>query len=357
MFKIKFLPARFGDSIWIEYGKKGDLHRVLIDGGTAGAQVDISNELLKLPVDQRRFDLVVISHIDRDHIEGLLGLLSQDDPGFKVDDFWFNGWGHLPASPEDESFGSLQGERLTSRIRKLHLPWNQAFDEKAVFVPDTGDLPQKTLTGGMKITLLSPTLKALAELKPVWAKEVREANLEPGFGLASNDALGPEEAEFAEIGLPNVEALAGIKFDQDQSEANASSIAFLAEYEGKRVLCGADAHAGVLIEALNRLSPGKRVSVNLFKVSHHGSKRTTNRELIEKVDCSNYIFSTNGSIFKHPDRETISRVLITSESKTNLFFNYRSKQNEIWDQAKLKERYGYTARYPAKNKQGITVVV
>jgi len=55
MFKVKFLPARFGDSIWIEYGDEQAPHRVLIDGGTAGTRRDIQQLLDALPPEQRRF--------------------------------------------------------------------------------------------------------------------------------------------------------------------------------------------------------------------------------------------------------------------------------------------------------------
>jgi hypothetical protein len=38
LFTIHSLPATYGDCIWIEYGTKDKLHRILIDGGTAGTK-------------------------------------------------------------------------------------------------------------------------------------------------------------------------------------------------------------------------------------------------------------------------------------------------------------------------------
>jgi hypothetical protein len=356
MFKIKFLPARFGDAIWIEYGDEGAAHRLLIDGGTAGTRKDIRREFETLDADQRNLELLVVTHIDRDHIEGVLGLLSQGDPGFTAGDVWFNGWNHLPSNPRDVDFGAIQGERLTSAIRKNDLPWNQAFAGGPVVTPGDGSLPQINLPGGMRLTLLSPTREALEELRPKWEQEVREANLDPGFGMPSFD-VQVEEEEFGAEELPDVEALAATDFEKDDSEANASSIALLAEFEGKRALLAADAHADVLISALDRLSPDGPLSLDLFKVSHHGSKFTTNLGLIEKVKCPKYVFSTNGSIFHHPDEEVIARVLTAGGEQPQLFFNYRSKHNEVWDLRLLRERHGYSTRYPAGDEKGIEVEV
>ena len=356
MFKIKFLPARFGDSIWIEYGDRRSPHRILIDGGTAGTRHAILDEIKKIPASQRTLDLLVISHIDRDHLEGILGLLSMDDPGFKVNDLWFNGWSHLPVEIEDDgdSFGALQGEKLSAQILRLGWPWNETFNHGAVFVPENDPLPQIDLPGGMRITLLSPTLNALAELRPKWSDEVRAANLVPGFGLAPNDDIPEEEVPF-DLKLPDVDALANSDYEPDRSEANASSIAFLAEFDGKRALLTADAHAETLLATLNRLSPDEKVQVDLYKISHHGSKFTTHREVLEKVTCPRYVISTNSSIFRHPDEETLARVLTTASGPTRLIFNYQSEQTKIWNSSLLKKKFRFRTTYPRAGREGIVV--
>ena len=354
MFKVKFLPARFGDSIWIEYGDEQEPHRVLIDGGTAGTRKDIQRLLDALPPEQRRFELVVITHIDRDHIEGVLGLLEQADLSFEVGEVWFNGWFHLPDKPGAVPFGAVQGERLSGAILDHKIPWNRAFGENAVCIPETGGLPVVELPGGLKLTLLSPTVEKLIELKPIWEQEVREAHLEPGFGTVEEEAA-EGAVEFGLPILPDVERLANSPFEADASEANGSSLALLAEYEGKRIALTGDAHADILLEALERLSPGERVRLDLYKLSHHGSKFTTDRDLLKKLDCPLYVFSTNGSIFHHPDQETVARVIVAGGNQPKLVFNYRTEHNDIWDNEELKQRHGYTVRYPAGSEQGIEI--
>ena len=75
MFRIEMLPAAHGDCLWIEYGSGSTVHRILIDGGPAHAYPALRERILHLPADERRFDLLVITHIDADHIEGIIRLL------------------------------------------------------------------------------------------------------------------------------------------------------------------------------------------------------------------------------------------------------------------------------------------
>ena len=358
MYKIKFLPARFGDSIWIEYGGPQSTRRLLIDGGTAGTRARIGTEIKALPADQRRLELVVVSHVDRDHIEGVLGLLEDQDPLVEIGDFWFNGFAHLVPESGDEEFGAIQGERLSKAILDLELPWNAAFDGKAVSAPGQGSLPTKTLAGGMQITLLTPSPVELALLKPVWEAEVRAANLDPGFGLQPNDEQEPEgDEQFGAEDLPDIEALSQSPFNGDDSEANGSSISFIAEFEGKRALFAADAHVERLIAALDRFSPGAKPALDLFKISHHGSKRTTSNELIQAVNCSTFVFSTNGSVFKHPHVESVARVIKSGGDAPRLVFNYHGPQNEVWDLDLLKQQHGYSTLYPAAGDEGIEIAL
>jgi hypothetical protein len=309
-------------------------------------------------VAERRLELLVVSHVDRDHIEGVLGLLSEEEPGFEVGDVWFNGWPHLAAAGGMVPFGALQGERVSGRIAALGLPWNRAFDGGAVAAPEEGPLPRVVLPGGLALTLLAPGPEALARLRPQWEREVRKANLEVGFALPPNDELALEPFDLLAGGeLPDVEALAASPFEKDRSAANASSIALLAEIDGRRALLAADAHAPALVAALDRLSPGERFALDLLKISHHGSKGTTSRELIERVDCSTYLFSTNGAIFRHPHAEAVSRVIVAGGESPRLVFNYRGAHNAVWDLDEMKRRYGYTTTYPAEGGEGVEVAL
>jgi len=350
-YEVTFLPARYGDSIWIAYGTNNKTHRILIDGGTSGTKNDIRDLLETLPGNQRHFELMVVTHIDRDHIEGILALLEEEELGFEVDDFWFNGWEHLPED-EEEELGAVQGERLTAALKKHHIKWNKAFGKKAVVIPASGNLPEITLPGGMKITLLSPLLENLVKLRPKWEKEVKEAGLVPGFGALPVPDLDDDEEHLGV--LPDVNALNEEEFHEDTAAANGSSIAFLGSFGGKTVFYGGDSFPGVVLASLNKLFTNK-ARVELVKLSHHASAHNTSPELIEKFETDKFLISTNGSNYHHPSAVTVAKVIKRGGPAVELYFNYRSEDNKVWDSATLKTKHSYKAFYPAG--EGITIPV
>lgn len=351
VYAVEMLPAEFGDCLWTEYGEPGNIHRVLIDCGTVGSYAALRERILRVPEGERLFDLFVVTHIDVDHIGGALKLLEEaKDLRLRFDDVWFNGWAQLEEAAD--LLGPIQGEKLTERIVKLALPWNKKFNGTSVVVPQKGALPVKTLAGGMRLTLLSPTGHALADLKPVWDKAVRDAGLVPGAAARREKP----ESGADELGETlDIDALANSKFKSDSAEPNGSSIAFIAEFDGRAVLYGADAHAPVLVASLKRLNASEKVKLDAFKLAHHGSKHNTSRELIEAVECPRYLVSTNGKQFRHPDKETLARVVRSAKGNPELVFNYRTAFNSMWDGAKVRERYGYTTVYSQRRDGGIEI--
>lgn len=346
------LPAAHGDALWIEYGDGQAVHRVLIDGGTPPVYKALQERIEQLPTAERRFELLAVTHIDSDHIGGALALLEKNELGAVFGDIWYNGYGHL-LEEEVEAFGPVQGERLTRALLDQGLPWNQAFDHQAVRVAGDGAPVVRTLPGGLKLTLLSPTRAKLAALEPKWTKEIQKAGLDPQTEVVPE---APPDVE--PFGAIDVEALAASPFQEDKAEANGSSIAMLAEYQGKRVLLGADAHPQVLVEAIERLiGPNEKLDLDACKLPHHGSDGNVSAELIRKLRCPLYLVSTSGSQFHHPHRAAIARVIHLGGDGVELAFNYRSKYNEIWDDPELREEHGHLTRYPQPGEKGLAVTL
>ena len=100
----------------------------------------------------RKIELFILTHIDDDHIGGAIPFLEAELGGLKVQDVWFNGYKHLTPG----FLGAEQGERFSTLIAQCNLPWNQGCEGHAIVVKD-GNLPEYTLPGGMRLTLLSPT--------------------------------------------------------------------------------------------------------------------------------------------------------------------------------------------------------
>lgn len=352
MLRIEILPAGHGDCLWLEYGDPHSPRRILIDGGAKGTyKRSLAPRLRRLGGTPPRFDLLVVTHIDADHITGALDLLEDPAAGFQAEDIWFNGYRHLPDEAPD-TLGPVQGERLTDLLVKPGRRWNQAFGGQAVVVPPGPALPRIELAGGLILTLLSPTPTGLAKLKPDWEKEVRKAGLDPN--RAAEEQAAAEGIDLLGAAAPEVEALVRESFAEDESTPNGSSIALLAEYQGRRLLLAGDAHPGVLTAAIGRLSGGK-LKLDLCKLPHHGSKANLSRELLEVLDCPVYVFSTNGAYFDHPDQQAVARVIKHGGAGPELLFNYRSKLNTVWESRPLRDRYGYRAVFPAPGAEGVSL--
>jgi len=351
IYNIILFPAKYGDSIIIEYGIPESVKRVLIDGGTGGTRKHILKYFEHLPFEQRVFELVIVTHVDRDHIEGILKILEQESVGFNIKEIWFNGWKHLPEHTAVEEFGAEQGERLTAAILKHNLNWNGIFNGSAVVIRNMDDdLPVVTLDGGFKITLLSPTVKELQRLRPVWKREVLKAGLVPGFG--SEQETLPDNVEIFGIDQPDVEELLKEIFKEDDSEANGSSIAFIGEYSEKKVLFGGDSFPTVILNSINKLQPEGKYNFDLIKISHHASHGNTSPALLEKLDSGKFAISTNGSIYHHPAKVTIARI-ISSRDNAKLFFNYCTDYNLMWDSSRLKRKHNYETEFA--DKEGIKI--
>lgn len=354
VYRIEMLPAKDGDSLWIEYGKPGDLSTILIDGGRSSTCEAILKKIRAMPNNDRHIELLVTTHIDADHIEGVIKLFEDPNLNVSIGDVWFNAWNHLPGNAFEE-FGVRQGERLSVLLESLRLPWNKAFNSKAVSIGDGSTLPSVTLPGGMEITLLSPGEAQLADLRPGWADYCREEGLDPNQPRVEPVPAPPG---LVPLGPPNIDALAASRFKEDKTEANGSSIAFLASFDDRTVLFAGDAHDRVLQSSLDvylEASGEEQLELHAFKIPHHGSKANLSSDLVEKLLCRKYLISTSGARHHHPDKESVARIIKSSEESPELVFNYRTDENKMWDNDNLQAAHNYTATFPPANVEGITI--
>lgn len=359
MLRLNMLPAEYGDCLLLEYGHGKSIHRLLIDGGTPETGGCLRKAIEDLPEAQRHFDLVVMTHIDADHIGGMLKLLKDPPKGFGYDDFWFNGFQHLgsrdqlggsepAASLSAQAHWDLLGVAQAEELTKLVWPdadrWNQAFEGGAVVVPGPEDsLPVKPLEDGASLTLLSPTPEKLQALRKVWTSWLEERGKEPYTG----DEAGPADREDRLGSSSDVQQLATSPFRADSAPNNGSSIAFLFEWNDRAILFGADAHPGVLQENIDRLCRERkkeRLPLNALKLAHHGSKHNFDPECLTSLECSCFLVSTNGDKFNHPDDETIARI-VTRVRKASFFFNYPQSRQARWKKWKA-EAHPFEMHFP-----------
>jgi beta-lactamase superfamily II metal-dependent hydrolase len=348
IFRIDMLPGREGDCLWIEYGDSARPRRILIDGGRKLAWKTLKARFAALPTDQRQFELLMLSHVDADHIEGLLELVREPDLPVSFKDVWFNGHRHLERV---ESLGAKQGEDFTKGILAKRWDWNAAFDGKSVVIPDSGELPVKALADGMRLTLVSPTWDKLEKLEPVWTRELKKAGLlgaeEPDTDSAGVESLGA-------LTVDEVEEAARSDFEPDRSEANGSSICVLAEFDGRKAVLTGDGHAELLAASLSKLRKnGQPVALDAYKLSHHGSHGTHSVEVMEQIRSKRFLVSTDGSRHKHPHVESLARTVKHGGGDIELVFNYETTHTSKWNVSGLKNRFGYAPVYPAAAEAGM----
>ncbi len=94
MFKIHALQAAFGDSLILEFGTAAQKRWVLIDGGPEGTYGgSLRKELKEIADGGGALERVILSHVDGDHIVGLLELFSelrQKTAPIAVAELWHN---------------------------------------------------------------------------------------------------------------------------------------------------------------------------------------------------------------------------------------------------------------------------
>ena len=332
---------------------------MLIDMGTEQIGKRIRNDIETLPQDQRTFDLLLITHADRDHIGGVLTCLAESDPipGLEIDDVWFNGFQHLSGGIIGaglEPMGPAQGERLSNWLTGQ--VWNRAFNGGPIQRLPGEDLPVVALHDGLKLTVLGPTPQRLVELEPTWKDEVAKAlekgtltNVSPGL-----ESLGPKVPPMLED-VEDLEILAETENTPDGSEANGSSIALLLQYKGRSIVLSGDAFADDLVAGIMAASGNRRMHVDAFKLPHHGSKKNVSKSLVECVDSDSWVFSTDGNRFRHPDPVALARVISYSRIRSPLVsFNVPSKFNGWWDNDDWRGMYDYRTEYGTK-EDGLTL--
>lgn len=356
---VEMLPARHGDALLLSWDAPSGPRYLLIDGGPAPAYDAVRAGLDAVP--GLHLDLLVLTHVDADHIEGALLLANDAGLDVSIDEVWFNG----PAQLSDE-LSAAQGEMFAALLGARGIPLNDSFAGGPVVAPSDGDpLQERTLEGGLRLTVLAPDRRALLRLRDAWAPTIEDEGL--NFESA-NDALAalrgrrnlnPEETFLGEAEAPpDVVDLATAVVAPDVSVPNASSIVLLAEYAGNAVLLAGDATPPQLLAGVRTLLKRRgldRLELAAFKVPHHGSIRNITAELLRISPADHYLFSSDGSRFGHPDPGGVARCLEYGKAGAQLMFNYSTPQTLQWDDPD--RLTGGTIRLPDAGTNGIRLVL
>lgn len=347
--KIKFLKAQNGDCTLIKYTDDSGVKRnIIIDAGLDASYFDPATNIfgeLKIEVDDikgdnQNIDLLILTHIDNDHICGFLKLFEMDNqiPRF-IKNVWFNS-GKLIA----EKIKEEENKALAINIQEpgaVETGVAEGIDfENFLLRYDFWERElilcgQERLVYDAKFEILGPTIPQIRKLLKKYHDDTQDDVYTAGAG---NDWAIDIKTIIQEEGQK-------YKFLQDTSVKNGSSISFILTLKGKKFVFLADSHPNPVAKELERLgnTAEKPLEAEFLKVSHHGSKANNNKKLLAAISTENYIISTNSAGNGHPHKRTLSRI-ITRNPDAIFHFNYENVREGIFNDAD-REAYHIRARF------------
>lgn len=334
-FSLDVRRARKGDCLLLHHGTRSEPSLVLIDGGPANVYKPHLRPRLQaikaargigsgepLPI-----DVMMVSHVDDDHIRGILDFTRElkeagGVPFARVSSLWHNSFDEIIGNTPSELTGAVtaqfgpaalseglsedatvdadedeevivsslkvlasveQGHQLRRDAERLSIEGNVEFDGKLIIAqpaPIEGSDDLSIYVAGP----LVPELKKLQAKHDQWLKDLKKKGLTPAEALSA----------FV-----------------DKSVTNLSSLVLLVVCGGKSILLTGDARGDKIIEGLEsigRLMPGQTLHVDILKVPHHGSSNNLTTGFFERITADHYVFSGNGE-HGNPEREALEMLL------------------------------------------------
>lgn len=320
----------------LHYGSADAPSLVLIDGGASGTFKKVLGPRLaelRGPSPEAkplRLRLAVVSHLDDDHINGLLGLLDDqvrrvEDHGARtvvVDRLWLNAFKDLTHTVPPTGLTSA----VSAAGARLADPRARYGPESSAIVASIG---QAERLHGLGTRLSIPLNRPFEGL--VMARSTPIA-----FGELSIQVIGPDQERLDDLQVAwqeylakraerDEEAIAKAVAYVDRSVYNLSSIVFVATSGERSMLLTGDArgdHILAWLEAAGLLKNGC-VHVDLLKVPHHGSDRTVEGDFFRRVTADQYVISADGT-HGNPDAAVLAMLRAARpRADYQIHFTYR----------------------------------
>jgi len=392
--ELTIFQSDHGDCLLLK-SKKAN---ILIDGGMGNSYTEfVQDELGKLREQGDVLDLVYISHIDDDHVQGIVKLLDDEvswrvyeyhsnhtngdrrrkEPKFKrppkIKHIWHNAFkdqisansGRIQdmlatsvqalSFQDNEEFNDLANHysniatgvssaiKISNRISngQLNIPLNHHFKGKLAMVRDNNN-PINFC--GLGIYVIGPFWKDLLKLRKAWNDWLGDSKHKSTIrrlrkkAIEDSDKLSKEE-------LSSLYVSAEIGVRQGLSAANLASLMLLIEEDGKSILLTGDGHADDILKGLKhvgKLNGNGGIHVNVLKIPHHGAEKNTTPEFARKVTADHYVFCGNGHS-KNPDIRIVelyvnSRIGKNSEKSRN---SQTDHPFSVWFNTNQKTIYKY----------------
>jgi len=285
----------------------------------------------------------MVSHVDDDHIQGILDLTKElleakreHRPQFvQVLSLWHNSFDEIIDHKPDELTASVKDQFGPASVSG----GGELSDDEKSAVEDHYAGSDPAVSPEEEDELVSATLKVLASIEQgfqlrvdaealdiernqefdgkliIASKGEDEIDMEDGLTFM---VVGPMQAELEALrkkhnewlkklkkaGKTPPEALAAYV---DKSVPNLSSLVLLAKVAGKTMLLTGDARGDKILqglEAVGLMKKGGKIKVDLLKVPHHGSSNNLDDDFFERIIAKHYVFSGDGE-HGNPEREAL----------------------------------------------------
>lgn len=319
--RIHAVDAGEGDCLLLE----SDDQFALIDGGIKGTyERRLAPYLLDTVGRGGTLNAVIVSHVDTDHITGVLDLFADleraradgEADTFVVPDLWHNSFSRTMDTPNGELLVNLRmmmgqagranvaaahgsiaflgishGYLLERLATKLRIPINHFFGGRPIVQDDAAG--QLWTLGATQFAIAGPTQANLKALQDEWIRWI-EDNVD-GFAVGDLQTMA----------------------NADKSVPNLSSVVMHGTTPHGDVLLTGDARGDHILQGLEQsglLTPGGTHAYRLIKVQHHGSDRNVARSFFERLSADIYLISANG---KHgnPDVEVLEMIVDTAPAQ------------------------------------------
>lgn len=381
---VHLLPALGGDCILLEFDNQ---ECILIDCGyTTTYNQELKPLLLKLSKQGYKIKLFIVSHIDRDHIEGAIQLLkdngeSNNPQVIKIENIWFNGFysalfmndtfnqhrSKTISKVQNDKMRIIQGRlemQSTSTVETISAKQSKSFEElcselgyqvnyqfpKQVVKRKSDDYKivtnDKINLGDFSITVLSPNdflIDKLAheldiELIKIFGKNYK-INSDSNFWefyeklmiLKREEPINTNVLISAES--HEIEGWLGTSTLAPMNYVNQASIVVQIEYKGMIMLFTGDSDSELWADYLEPY-------YDVIKISHHGTLKP-NLCMLNKTEGNHLLISTNGKKYGHPEKDLVANLMLNNNRK--LHFNYNLDIKEVI--LKNQEKYNFKANF------------
>lgn len=339
--KFQTFPVGSGDCITLLLKNDDKEMHIMVDGGLYTQEVNdyIVNEF------HGHIDYLIVTHIDNDHINGLIEML-KSKPNLTINHIFYNCYqrtsddlqewdekmvenvkrvyGHLPVVVDmlEQKINAEKSMTLAELILGNE-KWKKAWRREYI-TEDSAAIDIENDMG--RFIFLSPTKKALNDLdkeyrtlfwKTLYKQKIEDYKKEETIYEALMRVM--EQEDYTDLNEEPVSSKVlnekTLKSYSDEklgnlNPSNEASIAFVWEYGGHRILFMGDAAPQQVASKLGDVygKTTKPVLFDVIKVSHHGSAHSTSKELVSVADSEHY-FLTGGGASIRPSYQALARII------------------------------------------------